>query len=173
MAEVSLKKAVLGTVDSMMVGSEVEVPSSLPAFKLYKVYLDFDDIAPKIEPQTYKTINIIQGTGDVGSIKGITYGDGVPITSSWHTVDSIDPSNFSFSWTIFDGDALMGVIDTATHHMKFIPSSDGGCVYKHMVLFRSKPGVTLPVNLVKLTQEAFKNTFKTIESYAKAHLDDY
>lgn len=59
-----------------VVTTEVEVTSSLSAPKLYKVFSDFDKIAPKVEPQTYKAVSVIQGDGGVGSIKSIAYGDG-------------------------------------------------------------------------------------------------
>ena len=55
---------------------ELEVTSSLPAPKLFKVYNDFDTIAPKVEPETYKSVSTIQGDGGAGTIKSITYGDG-------------------------------------------------------------------------------------------------
>lgn len=56
---------------------EVEVSSSLSAPKLFKVFSDFDNIAPKADPQMYKSVSTIEGDGDVGSIKCITYGDGI------------------------------------------------------------------------------------------------
>lgn len=55
---------------------ELEVASSYPASKLFKVFSEFDTLAPKLEPETYKAVDIIQGDGGVGTIKTITYGDG-------------------------------------------------------------------------------------------------
>ncbi|KAI3690977.1 hypothetical protein L2E82_49190 [Cichorium intybus] len=117
---------------------ELEVTSSLPAPKLFKVFNDFDTIAAKVEPETYKAVNTIQGDGGVGTIKSITYGDGVPFTSSKHKVDAVDANNFSYSYTLFEGDVLMGIVDSASHHVKFVPSADGGSVYKHTVVFNCK-----------------------------------
>lgn len=56
--------------------TEIEVTSSLSATKLFKVYADFDTLAPKVDPQTFKAISIIEGDGGVGSIKSIIFGDG-------------------------------------------------------------------------------------------------
>ncbi|KVH77599.1 root allergen protein-like [Cynara cardunculus var. scolymus] len=151
---------------------EVEVTSSLPAPKLFKVFSHFDTIAPKVEPETFKTVSVIQGDGGVGSIKNITYGDGVPYTTSKHTVDAIDSSNLSLSYTVFEGDALLGIIDSATHHIKFIPSSDGGSIYKHAVVCKCKGDAKLTEDTPKLFKEALKKTFKAIESYAIAHPDE-
>ncbi|GJR41476.1 putative reverse transcriptase domain-containing protein [Tanacetum coccineum] len=87
------------------VGLEVS-SSSLSADKLFKLFHDFDTLAPKLEPQNYKAINLLEGGGGVGSIKSTTYGD---------------------------GDALLGILDSSTHHIKFVPSADGGAVFKDNV----------------------------------------
>ncbi|CAH1454422.1 unnamed protein product [Lactuca virosa] len=157
----------------VVITSELEVTSSLPAAKLFKVYGDFDTLAPKVDPQTFKSVNIIEGDGGVGSIKRITFGDGVPYKNSKHRVDAIDISNLSVSYTIFEGDALLGIIDSATHHIKFVPSADGGSVYKHSTEFNCKPDAQLSEDILNLAKEAFKNTFKAIEAYAIAHPQAY
>lgn len=60
-----------------VVTTEVEISSSLSASKLFNVFMDFDNIAPKVDPQMYKSVSTIEGDGDVGTIKCITYGDGI------------------------------------------------------------------------------------------------
>ncbi|KAF5820519.1 putative Bet v I/Major latex protein [Helianthus annuus] len=150
--------------------AEVEITSSLSAPKLFKVYTDFDIIAPKINPESYKTINVIKGDGGVGSIKSMTYNDG---TSSKHTVDDIDTSNFILSWTFFEGDALMGIINTTTYHMKFIPSPNGGSVFKQTFLIRYKGDAKQMDDVIKIIKESITNTFKKMESYAIAHPEVY
>ncbi|GJU07378.1 root allergen protein-like protein [Tanacetum coccineum] len=111
-----------------VINREFEVSSSLPADKLFKLCLDFDTLAPKIEPQAFKSIDLIKGDGGVGSIKRTTYGDAVPFTSAKYKIDAIDARNFSATYTVFEGDALMG-LDSATHHFKLVPSADGGAVF--------------------------------------------
>nr|KAJ0200001.1 hypothetical protein LSAT_V11C600341310 [Lactuca sativa] len=152
-----------------VITSELEVTSTLPADKLFKVYGDFDTLAPKVDPGTFKSIDIIEGDGGVGSIISITFGDGVPYKNSKHRVDAIDISNLSVSYTIFEGDALLGIIVSVTHHVKFVPSADGGSVYKHTTEFNCKPDAQLPDGILNFLKEAFKNTFKAIEAYAIAH----
>ncbi|KAL4583635.1 hypothetical protein LXL04_008216 [Taraxacum kok-saghyz] len=152
---------------------EFEVTSSLPAPKIFKLFSEFDTIAPKVEPETYKSIDIIQGNGGVGTIKSITYTDGVPFTSSKHKVDTIGTNNFSYSYTIFEGDVLMGIIDSATHHIKFVPSTDGGAIYKHIVVFNLKRDNKLPEDNINLIKDALKKSFKGFESYAIAHPESY
>ncbi|MFS7986414.1 putative Bet v I/Major latex protein [Helianthus anomalus] len=60
----------------MEVSMEVEVASSPSSEKLFKLYNKHDTIAPKVNPQYYKSFTVIQGDGGVGSIKSTVYGDG-------------------------------------------------------------------------------------------------
>nr|GFA87266.1 root allergen protein-like [Tanacetum cinerariifolium] len=117
-----------------VINSEFEVSSSLPADKLFK--LDFDTLAPKIQPQAFKAIDLIEGDGGVGSIKRVTYSDAVPYTSAKYKIDDIDASNFSATYTVFEGDEKLGI--PATHHYKIVPSADGGAVFKDSVVFKRK-----------------------------------
>lgn len=98
---------------------------------------------------------------------------GVPFTSSKHKIDTIDKDNLSVSWTVIEGDVLLGIVDTATHHAKFVPSADGGCVYKHTIVFKCKGDAKVSEDIINQTKEAFKNTFKALESYIVAHHDKY
>lgn len=59
-----------------VITSEFEIPSSLPASKIFNAYSDFNNIAPKVDPETYKTLVTIEGDGGVGTIREITFGDG-------------------------------------------------------------------------------------------------
>ncbi|KAL4579304.1 hypothetical protein LXL04_015445 [Taraxacum kok-saghyz] len=152
---------------------ELEVTSSLPAPKLFKVFGDFDTLAPKLEPETYKSVETIQGDGSVGTIKNITYGDGIPFTSSKHKVDTVDTNNFSLTYTIFEGDVLMGIVDSANHHVTFVPSADGGSIYKHTVVFNCNGDNSVPEDTVNLMKEGLKKSFKGFEAYAIAHPEAY
>ena len=49
------------------INSEFEIPSSLPASKIFHAYSDFHNIAPKVDQATYKTLVTIEGDGGVGS----------------------------------------------------------------------------------------------------------
>ncbi|XP_071702701.1 root allergen protein-like [Rutidosis leptorrhynchoides] len=152
---------------------EMEFTSPLPAPKLFNVYSDFDNIATKVEPETYKSINIIQGDGGVGSIRSTTYADGYRFKGIISKVDAIDKTNLSLSNTGFEGDALMGIVDTATHHIKFVPSSDGGSISKHTVELKCKGDSTLGEDTINFVKEACGKTFKAIESYVNAHPEAY
>ncbi|KAJ0509308.1 putative Bet v I/Major latex protein [Helianthus annuus] len=141
---------------------EVEITSSLSASKLFKMFSDFDTIAPKVIPQTYKSITLMQGDGGVGSIKSVTFGN-----------DAIDTSNLSVSYTLFDGDASSDIMDTATHHIKCISSANGGSVYKHTCLIKCKGDAKITDDFINLSKESMADTFKALESYAIDHPEIY
>ncbi|GJX83976.1 root allergen protein-like protein [Tanacetum coccineum] len=159
--------------------SEIEVSSSLFADKLFKLFHDFDTLGPKLEPQNYKTINLLEGNGGVGSIESTTYGDAIPFTSAKHKIDAIDASNCSVTYMVFKGDALLGILDLATHHIKFVPSADGGAVFKDNIVLNckgdaklteetlnqykellrtpSRPSMHMPLLILKLTNSSESN----------------
>ncbi|XP_052627046.1 root allergen protein [Lactuca sativa] len=78
-------------------------------------------------------------------------------------LDVVDSNNFSIIYTIFEGDILMGQLDSMTHHVKFIPSPDGGCVYKPTVVYNCKGETQLPEEALNMVKEGFKKTFNAIE----------
>ncbi|CAI9260028.1 unnamed protein product [Lactuca saligna] len=123
---------------NQVITSEFEIASSLPASKIFNAYRDFNNIAPKVDPETYKILVDIEGDGGAGTIRDISFGDGVPFTNGKLKLDVVDSNNFSIIYTIFEGDILMGQLDSMTHHVKFIPSPDGGCVYKPTVVYNCK-----------------------------------
>nr|GFB59993.1 root allergen protein-like [Tanacetum cinerariifolium] len=127
--------------------------------------------APKIQPQTFKAIDLIEGDGGVGSIKSTTYGDAIPATSVKYKIDAIDPSNFSATYSVFEGDALLGT--PATHHFKVVPSADGGAVLKDSVVLKRKGDAKPTEETLNQFKELFKNTLKAHEAYAIAHPEVY
>ncbi|GJT20326.1 root allergen protein-like protein [Tanacetum coccineum] len=97
----------------------------------------------------------------------------VPFTSAKYKIDAIDARNFSATYTVFEGDALMGILDSATHHIKFVPSADGGAVFKDSVVFKGKGDAKPTEETLNQFKELFKNTFKAQEAYAIAHPEVY
>ncbi|GJZ41489.1 root allergen protein-like protein [Tanacetum coccineum] len=133
-----------------VINREFEVSSSLPADKLFKLCLDFDTLAPKIEPQAFKAIDLIKA---------------VPFTSAKYKIDAIDARNFSATYTVFEGDALLG-LDSATHHFKLVPSADGGAVFKDSVVFKGKGDAKPTEETLNQFKELLITTYKAHEAYA-------
>lgn len=67
----------------------------------------------------------------------------------------------------------MGQLDSMTHHVKFIPSPDGGCVYKPTVVYNCKGETQLPEEALNMVKEGFKKTFNAIEGFIHANPQTY
>ena len=57
---------------------ETETTSAIPPAKLFKAFvLDADNVIPKVAPHAIKSAEIIEGNGGPGTIKKITFGEGI------------------------------------------------------------------------------------------------
>ncbi|GJT28693.1 root allergen protein-like protein [Tanacetum coccineum] len=147
---------------------EVEVASSHSAEKVFKVLCDFDAIAPKVNPSVFKSIETIEGNGAVGTVKLISFGDGVPFTTGKSKVDVVDASNFTYSYTFFEGDVLMGIANSITHSIKITPSANGGSVYKQTVTYNCISDEKPSEEALNFEKAEYEKTFKAMEAYAAA-----
>ncbi|KAI7753706.1 hypothetical protein M8C21_001344 [Ambrosia artemisiifolia] len=155
------------------VSIEVEIPSQFPAERVFKAFSDFDNIAPKVNPQVFKSIETVEGHGDVGTIKIFTFGDAVPFTTAKYKVDAIDASNHSYSSSFIEGDNLLGILDSITQHVKVVPSPTGGSVFKQTVVYNCKGDEKPSEEILAKEKEIYENTYKAIEAYAAAHPETY
>lgn len=64
------------------VSIEIEMVSPFSVEMIFKVFSDFDIVAPKVNPQVFKSIETLEGNGGVGTIKLYTFGDGKNLTIS-------------------------------------------------------------------------------------------
>ncbi|KAL0414197.1 UNVERIFIED_CONTAM: Major allergen Pru ar 1 [Sesamum radiatum] len=130
---------------------DIEIPSSIPAAKMYKaVVLDADTLIPKIMPQAIKKV-------EYKSVK--------------HRVDAIDTENLTHSYSIVEGDALMGGLESITYHVKIVPTEDGGCICKNRSIYQTKGDVEITEEKIKEGKEKALAMFKAIEAYLHAHPD--
>ncbi|KVH96134.1 root allergen protein-like [Cynara cardunculus var. scolymus] len=154
-----------------VVTSELEVPSSVSASKLFKAFLDFRNLAPKVEPESFKAIDYIKGDGGIGTIQQTTFVDG---SKTKLTVDAIDHTNFSLSTTIFEGGEWMDNLESATYHAKFVPSTtNDGSTYKVSSVYKCKDPAKFTEENAKFADEYTKKTFKAIEAYIVANPNAY
>ncbi|KAL8214135.1 hypothetical protein R6Q57_003584 [Mikania cordata] len=154
------------------VTNEIEIVSSFSAASVFKAFKDFESIAPKVNPAVFKSVETIEGDGGVGTVKLFTFGDAVPFTSAKYKVVAFDETNFSYSYTFFEGDNLMGILDSITQHVKIIPFSEG-CIFKQTVIYNCKGDEKPSEDILKAEKELYEQTYKAIEAYAAAHPELY
>ncbi|KAH6770289.1 hypothetical protein C2S52_015092 [Perilla frutescens var. hirtella] len=151
---------------------DIEIPSSIPAAKMFKaMVLDADTLIPKIMPQAIKNVEILEGDGAVGTVKVIHFGEGSQYKSVKHRVEAIDKENLTQTYNIVEGDALSGVIESITYHIKIVPTEDGGSICKNRSIYNTKGDVEITEDKIKEGKEKAMAMFKAIEAYLHANPD--
>ncbi|KAK1380329.1 Major allergen Pru ar like [Heracleum sosnowskyi] len=150
--------------------SEVVITSAVPAAKLFKALcIDIDTLLPQVLPGAIKGGEIVEGDGGVGTIKLVTLGDASPYKTMKQKVDAIDKEAFTFSYSIIDGDILLGFIDSINNHLSFVPTADGGCTATSTAVFNTKGDAVVPEENIKFANEQNNLIFKAVEAYLLAN----
>ncbi|KAL0463308.1 UNVERIFIED_CONTAM: Major allergen Pru ar 1 [Sesamum latifolium] len=91
--------------------------------------------------------------------------------SAKHRVDALDTENLTHSYTIVEGDALAGILESITYHVKIVPTEDGGCICKNRSIYHTKGDVEINEEKIKEGKEKAMQMFKAIEAYLQANPD--
>ncbi|KAL0286599.1 UNVERIFIED_CONTAM: Major allergen Pru ar 1 [Sesamum calycinum] len=151
---------------------DVEIPSSIPAAKMFKaVVLDADTLIPKIMPQAIKNVEILEGDGGVGTIKIIHFGEASQYKSAKHRVDAIDTENLTHSYTIVEGDALAGVLESITYHVKIVPTEMEDASARTGAFTTPRAMLRSVKRKSRGKEEKALQMFKAIEAYLHANAD--
>ncbi|KAL5541894.1 hypothetical protein UlMin_009604 [Ulmus minor] len=153
---------------------ESEFTSTIPPARLFKAFvLDADNLIPKIAPQAIKSAEIIEGNGGPGTIKKITFGEGSQFNYVKHQVEGIDNDNFTYSYSLIEGDALSEKIEKISYETKLVASADGGSIIKNSSKYHTVGDVEIKEEHVKEGKEKASGLFKLIEAYLHANPDAY
>ncbi|KAA8548991.1 hypothetical protein F0562_000675 [Nyssa sinensis] len=153
---------------------ELEINSSIPPAKLFKAFvLDSDNLIPKILPQAISSVEILEGDGGPGTVKLITFGEGSQFKSVKHRVDGIDKENFTFSYSIIEGDALTDALESISYEIKISASPDGGSICKNISKYHTKGDAQIPEDKIKSGKEKASGIFKAVEAYLLENPDAY
>nr|AAD26558.1 major allergen mal d 1 [Malus domestica] len=152
---------------------ENEYTSEIPPPRLFKAFvLDADNLIPKIAPQAIKHAEILEGDGGPGTIKKITFGEGSQYGYVKHKIDSVDEANYSYAYTLIEGDALTDTIEKVSYETKLVASGSGSII-KSISHYHTKGDVEIKEEHVMAGKEKAHGLFKLIESYLKGHPDAY
>jgi len=155
-----------------VIAYDIEITSSIPPAKMFKAFvLDADTLIPKILPQAIKSVEILEGDGGVGTVKLITFGEGSQFKSVKHKVDGLDKEKFTYSYSIIEGDALMGVLESISYEIKIEASPEGGSICKNSSKYYTKGDAQITEEQIKSGKEKASGMFKAIEAYLLANPD--
>ncbi|RVW39994.1 Pathogenesis-related protein STH-2 [Vitis vinifera] len=94
---------------------------------------------PKLMFSSIKSIEFLEGEGEVGSIKQINFTEASPLTYMKHRIDALDKEKLTCTYTMFETDALiMDKIEYITYDVKFEPYGFGGCVCNLTSVYKQK-----------------------------------
>ncbi|XAR49661.1 hypothetical protein NMG60_11032927 [Bertholletia excelsa] len=150
----------------------MEVSTSIPPAKLFKAsVLDADNLIPKIMPSAIKRVEVLEGDGGAGTIKLTTFGEGSTYKFAKQRIDSIDKENFTYCYSIIEGDAFGDKIESISYEVKICASPNGGSVCKIRSKYVTKGDAVISEEHIKGGKERASAMFKAIESYLLANPD--
>ncbi|KAG1326995.1 MLP-like protein [Cocos nucifera] len=107
------------------VEAEVEVKS--PADNVWGAIRDSTALFPKIFPEQYKSIDIVEGDGkSAGTIRLLKFAEGAPVvTFAKERIEVADDGNKLVSYSVIDGE-LASFYKPFKATLQVVPKSDGG-----------------------------------------------
>ncbi|XP_021291509.1 major allergen Pru ar 1-like [Herrania umbratica] len=162
---------------------EMEVATTIPPANIFKAFvLDSDNLIPKILPLAIKSVVTLEGDGGAGIIKQVNFGEdyfwfvfpaGNQFTYMKQRIDGIDKENFSYRYTVIEGDALMGALEKISNENKFEAAYDGGSMCKSSCSYYTIGDIDIKEEEIKAGKEKASVMFKAIEAYLLANPDAY
>ncbi|RVW39993.1 Major allergen Pru av 1 [Vitis vinifera] len=100
---------------------EMEVTSSIPPAKMFKAFvLDVDSLILRSFHNRLTNSNYVK-----------------------HRIDSLDKENFTYCYTIIEGDALMDTLESIYYEVKLVASPDGGSICKNISKYHTKGDIQI------------------------------
>ncbi|WOH08518.1 hypothetical protein DCAR_0727959 [Daucus carota subsp. sativus] len=145
--------------------------SPIAPARLFKASItDSKNSMPKIVPEHVKSIDTIEGSGGAGSVKQINLVQGGYLKLK---VEALDESSFTYTYSIFEGEALTDKIEKMQFEIKFEPSSDGGSKCTMNTKCFPKGGAELNEDNCKAAKDKVLGLYKAVENYLVQNKDAY
>ncbi|KAK1296867.1 hypothetical protein QJS10_CPB15g01825 [Acorus calamus] len=141
---------------------ELEVEAKSSAEKYWKAIRDSSVLFPKIFPEQFKSIEIIEGDGQsIGSIRLVKFTEGSPIvTFAKEKIEVSDEENKLVSYSVIDGE-LTTFFKTFKASLQVIPKGEGALVKWLIEYEKASEEVPEP----NILQETAKKTFTDLDEY--------
>lgn len=90
-----------------------------------------------------------------------------------HRVDELDKENFTCKYSIVEGDALMGMLESISYVVKIEASPEGGSICQTSSTYYTKGDIQIAEEQIKSGKERALAMFKAVEAYLLANPDAY
>uniref|UniRef100_A0A2N9HAW1 Bet v I/Major latex protein domain-containing protein n=1 Tax=Fagus sylvatica TaxID=28930 RepID=A0A2N9HAW1_FAGSY len=132
---------------------EAETTTVITPARLFKAFvLDADNLIPKVAPQAIKS-------SQFNYVK--------------HRIDEIDNANFTYAYTLIEGDAISETLEKIAYEIKLVASPDGGSILKSTSKYHTKGDHEIKEDQIKAGKEKASGLFKAVEAYLLANPDAY
>ena len=90
-----------------------------------------------------------------------------------HRIDEIDNANFTYAYTLIEGDAISETLEKIQYEIKLVTSPDGGSILKSISKYHTKGDHEIKEDQIKAGKEKASGLFKAVEAYLLANPDAY
>ncbi|KAJ0976315.1 hypothetical protein J5N97_018280 [Dioscorea zingiberensis] len=157
----------------MAAGFTIEIPTKLPASRVFQAgCMNVHKVAPVVIPEMVTGGELLNGDGDVGTIKHLKFTNALPYSYHKERVDKLDKENYESVCTLIEGGDLGTKVSSAVYHEKLTPTADGGCIFKMTAEYTINPGVNVD-EYVNEDKEQAIGLFKALEAYLLANPNLY
>lgn len=85
-----------------------------------------------------------------------------------HRIDAVDKSNYTHSYTVFDGDGMEDTMEKIVYDIKMEPSN-GGTIIKSTRTYHTKGDHKLHEEYIKKSEAKAAELFKAVDNYLAAN----
>eukprot|EP00262_Sarcandra_glabra_P013178 TRINITY_DN35_c0_g2_i1.p1 TRINITY_DN35_c0_g2~~TRINITY_DN35_c0_g2_i1.p1 ORF type:complete len:161 (-),score=19.37 TRINITY_DN35_c0_g2_i1:403-885(-) len=151
-----------------------EIVSPVVAARLFKaIVVDATNLFPKVWPNFVLSGTIVEGDGGSGTIKEYHFSEaGGVYTYAKELHYLIDNEKMVDNWTWSEGGDLGTKLKSYDVRSKFVPTSNGGCIFKFGAEYEPIDGIDYFEGM-KIDRDFFIEGFKLIEAYLLANPEAY
>ncbi|XP_010245451.1 PREDICTED: major allergen Pru ar 1-like [Nelumbo nucifera] len=143
-----------------------EFTTSIAPARMFKaLILDSHNLIPKLMPQSIKSIEIVEGDGDIGSIKQTNFHEGSHFKFLKHRIDGLDMENLVCKYTLIEGDVLGDKLKSIIYEVKLEASGNGGSVCKMTSEYHTADGIDLKEEEIKAGKDKAIGMYKVVEAH--------
>ena len=82
-----------------------------------------------------------------------------------HRIDEVDHANFSYGYSVIEGDVVSGIIEKISYEIKIVPTPDGGSILKKTSKYHTRGYQQIRGEEVQACHSRAQTHFKAVEDY--------
>ncbi|KAF3340119.1 MLP-like protein 423 [Carex littledalei] len=150
----------------MAAKSEVDVEVNSAPEKFWEAIRGSTDLFPKVFPEQYKSIDILEGDGkSVGSVRLVNYALGTPlVTFAKEKVEAVEEENKLVSYSVIDGE-ILNLYKNFKATLSITPKGEGSLIKWTLQYDKASNEVPEP----EAIKEAAVKTFNGLDAYLQSN----